>query len=83
MTETTPKTYSGHTAEEVVELLDMLARAAYRGECNSQDEIRAIAQKGRDVLRDTIRSRAPYPFCGHPEKCIPAGRCTREIVCND
>lgn len=23
------------------------------------------------------------PFCHHPEKCGPVGRCLREIACND
>lgn len=33
---------------------------------------------------DCLRKRAPYPmFCGQPERCVLAGRCTREIVCND
>lgn len=21
----------------------------------------------------------PYPFCNHPEKCIPSGRCERTV----
>lgn len=30
-----------------------------------------------------VRKAAPYPFCRDPVKCIRAGRCTSEIVCND
>lgn len=26
---------------------------------------------------------APYPFCHTPAHCANAGRCTREIVCNN
>jgi hypothetical protein len=26
---------------------------------------------------------APYPFCYHPDKCIPTGRCMRETCCAD
>jgi hypothetical protein len=40
----------------------------------------------RRILRavhDSLRQRAPYPYCHHPAKCIPGGRCKSEIACND
>jgi len=33
------------------------------------------------ALRDHSNYNAP--FCHHPEKCGPVGRCLREIACND
>ena len=44
---------------------------------------RAKADEMIQTVRADLKALAPYPFCGHPEKCIPAGRCMREIVCND
>lgn len=47
--------------------------------------LRDEAERARlQELRAELRPKAPYPeFCCQPEKCIPAGRCTREWVCND
>jgi len=53
-TETTPS-YGGHSAEEVAELLDMLALSADRHQTNSYTEIAIISRKGRDALRDALR----------------------------
>jgi hypothetical protein len=40
----------------------------------TQDEV--TAQEATEVAAESTR-KPPYPFCCHPEKCIPTGRCER------
>jgi hypothetical protein len=42
--------YDGHTAHEVLDLLEMLARNG----ANSSDEARFVARRGHDALRDRL-----------------------------
>lgn len=47
----TQRTFGGHSAEEVADLCDMLARAADRMETNSYSEIASISRRARDAIR--------------------------------
>ena len=44
---------------------------------------RAQADQMIQIARADLKRHAPYPFCLHPEKCIPTRRCMSEPVCND
>jgi hypothetical protein len=55
------------TLLELVEEIDRLRRV----------EVEFVA------YRERMLAAAPYPFCRHPEKCIPTGRCKSDWVCND
>jgi hypothetical protein len=32
-----------------------------------------------DTIKQEPAKQPPYPFCCHPEKCIPTGRCERRV----
>lgn len=60
----------------LIVLRDMLAVAGLSmGIAKADEMIRTV--------RADLLPLAPYPFCGHPERCIQSKRCTKEIVCND
>jgi hypothetical protein len=54
------------------------------GKCRAlASEVRKEARQRLQGSRTEMKKLAPYPFCIHPEKCIPGGRCKSDPVCNN
>jgi hypothetical protein len=59
-----------------------LATLAPRLTPQYRKNVETAREIGLKALHDT-RPKPPYPFCRHPEKCIPVGRCLADPCCAD
>lgn len=45
----------------------------------SNEHVNPILRQALDAIAPKAESKPPYPFCCHPDKCIPTGRCERRV----